>query len=135
METKATGSTKRQTAQEDSRDSVQKTRGSATTELCIHKAKPSAEGMDKLFPNRKYEDMAKGRTGPMAAPQSASSDTQAMEEAEDDLQESNEAPSLPEEQHSARKNIGSRQCQARMVQEGKTTNCQFSDNPCDSFHA
>ena len=78
---------------------MQKTSGSATTGLRIHKAESSAEGMDKLFPNWKHEDMAKGRTGPMAAPQSPSSITQTMEEAKDDLQESDEASSLPEEQH------------------------------------
>ena len=75
---------------------MQKASGSATIELHIHKAEPSAEGMDKLFPNWKHEDMAKGRTGPMAAPQSPSSITQTMEEAKDDLQESDEATSLPE---------------------------------------
>ena len=99
METETAGSPERQTAQEDPRDSVQKASGSATIELHIHKAEPSAEGMDKLFPNWKHEDMVKGGTGPMAAPQSPSSITQTMEEAEDNLQESDEASSLSEEQH------------------------------------
>ena len=81
METETAGSPESQTAQEDPRDSVQKASGSATIELHIHKVEPSAKRVDKLFPNRKHEEMAEGSVGPMAAPQSASSDSQTVEEA------------------------------------------------------
>jgi len=133
METEATGSQERQVAQEDPRDSVQKASGSATNELHIHKAEPSAERVDKLFPNRKHEEMAEGRVGPMAAPQSASSDSQTVEEAEDNLQESDEASSLSEEQYSPGTRKGSCQCPTGMVQESETADRELFDipgNPC-----
>ena len=117
METKAAGSPERQIAQEDSRDSVQKASGSTTTELRIHKAEPSAERMDKLFPNRKHEDMTEGRTGPMGAPQSTSSDSQTVEETEDDLQESDEVECCFQMQSDRRRHPESIRLSSGLVQK------------------
>jgi hypothetical protein len=69
----------------------------------------------------------------MAAPQSASSDSQTVEEAEVNLQESDEASSLSEEQYSPGTRKGSCQCPTGMVQESEIADRELFDipgNPC-----
>ena len=69
---------------------MQEKGGGTSTGVRVHQIEPSAERLDQLFPDRKHETVAEERIWSMAAAQSASRDTQAMEEAEDDIQESEE---------------------------------------------
>ena len=70
---------------------MQETGSIAATGLYIHEAESSVAGMDKLFPNQQHEDVDEERFQPMAAAQGESRDTQTVEEAEDNLQEPDEA--------------------------------------------
>ena len=70
---------------------VQKEGGSSVAGLYVHEAESSVARLDKLFPNWQHEDMAEERLWPLDAAQSEGSDTQAVEEAEDDIRESDAA--------------------------------------------
>ena len=76
---------------ESERDPVQETSGGDSAECHIYEAESGAAGVDKLLPDRQHEGMAEERLQSMAAPQGTSRDTQTVEEAEDSLQESDEA--------------------------------------------
>ena len=73
--------------QEGQRHPVQAKGGGGTTGPYVYEAEPGIARLDKLLPNRQYEGVAERRFRPVDAPQSASSDTQTVEEAKDDLQE------------------------------------------------
>ena len=63
---------------------MQEKGSSGTTGLYIYEAEPGVKRVDKLLPNRQHEGMAEKRFWPVDAAQGAGSDTQTVEEAEDD---------------------------------------------------
>ena len=91
MESETCGRPEGQAVRKSERDPVQETCGGDSAERHIQEAESGAAGMDKLLPDRQHEAMAEERFQSMAAPQGESRDTQTVEEAEDNLQEPDEA--------------------------------------------
>ena len=66
---------------------------------CLRKAEPDTARLDKLLPNRQHEEVAERRLWPVDEAQGESSDTQTVEETEDDLQKSDAAEHKTALQH------------------------------------
>ena len=135
MEAKAPGGPKETTLRQSEGNPVQETSDGAATEFGFHEAESSATRMDKLLPNREHEDMAQERLWPMAAAQSASSDTQTVEEAEDDLQESDEVERRAQMQSVRRRSPESLRLAPGLVQKGRHELSKFSAVPQSTIYA
>ena len=91
MESETCGRPEGQAVRKSERDPVQETSGGDSAERHIQEAESGSAGMDKLLPDRQHEAVAEERFQPMAAAQGENRDTQTVEEAEDSLQEPDEA--------------------------------------------
>ena len=118
METKAGKGPKGQAVREGENSPVQEAGGGNAAGSCLYKAEPDTERLDKLLPNRQHEGVAERRFRPVDAAQGESSDTQTVEETEDDLQKYDVAEHQNALQHDLRGHLQSGKFPLGAVPEG-----------------